>query len=760
MKSLRNLARLATAFTLLLALFVLASCFDGALTMQSMTLDPNSVKTAYVVGEELDLSGMKVSVAYNDETLNKVYTYGELTVDVPADATATVGTKTVKVSFKDPNLNGKVQEISFQIYVNPDPNAQLPGDEKAEIVLFEKPDTLIDFLASNTEEGKVAYGEPGFLGQFIQTKDYYTIGDDNIFKFKPDVKVLTDGIPTNLSAFFGDVTVSVKGEEGYETLLAIADALAANTVKYYLGTEAEENLIVTVDTYKGEYQFAPAAVGKIVKISVLPNADKYEFDADTFGTVTLEAEIIDAYNVYNADELSLVDNTDEDHIWSNESADWGTFKLSKGLAGVSVRGIVLHCDLTLTAENVPAEFFYVSTADTTYTNDVTGEVISVAAGTKFLKDQADLYIRRGVDEFLIEGNFFTIDMSSFPIVPSPAIFGAGSGRDYGDDFSNCTLFVFDNTASGDTTSEDIQFSTVQNVALIGNAARDALKDADGHLARAGGLIFTKARNYASLVAKNVLSNSFFITYFPDNNGAAEIDSVKCYDSYQNAMMLWGNVSVTLADSYLCGAGGPLVILQDKDPALGKTTVPSLTVTNTVTDSALTGSELWFDAVGAKPIVGLIQGLDAVFAGYSEQLKDYLGEMGSLVNENGKLGILGVLMASGSSADAALSNGFTQGTIKINGEGLDRYIIPETDWFGIVNSDAFKNGAPFFTVTDDEGNIHTLYVVQMSETEAYFFNLDGTQFNPMTQAETYMAFQNAEMITLSMGGLSIVFDFNH
>lgn len=758
MKTLRNTTRLATLLLLIASLFVLASCFPGSLEMQSMTLDPNSVKTSYIVGDELDLSGMKVSVVYNDETLNKVYTYDELTVDVPDDATATTGAKTVTVSFKDPNLDGKVQKITFQIYVNPDPNAELPGDEKSEIVLFEKPDALIDFLASNTAEGKVNYGEPGFLGQFIHTKDYYTVGDDNIFKFNPDVKVLVDGIPAAVTSFFGDVTVSVKGEEGYETLVAVADPVNVNTVKYYLGSEAAENLIVTVDTYKGEYQFTPAAVGKVVKISVLPNADKYEFDAETFTAVTLEAEIIDAYNVYSADELSLIDNTDEDHMRfgnSGSAVNWSTFKLEKGLSGISTAGIVLHCDLALTAQNVPSEFFYTSEKDTHYINDVNDEQIPVPAGTLFLRDGAEIYMRRFADDFLIEGNFFTIDISAFPIVASPAIFGKDSGKDYGSDFSNAVLIVFDNTSKGEMEKpEDLQEAKICNVSLIGNAARDALKDAEGNLARAGGLIFNKVRNFATLEAKNIVSNSFFITYFPDYKSEVVIDSVKCYDSYQNAMMLWREADVLLKDSYLSGAGGPLVILQDEDPEAGATDLPKLTIENTVTDSALTGEEIWFTAVQATPIVGKIKAMSAVFEGY---------QMGSLLNGDKKLGILGLLMANGNDATAAISNGMTQGMLKINGEGLDRYIVPDTLWFNILNHPAYAQGAPFFTVTDAEGNVHTLYLVQVSETEAYLYNLDGTQFNPqgsLEQGATYMAFKNAEMITLSMGGVTIVFDFNH
>jgi hypothetical protein len=220
------------------------------------------------------------------------------------------------------------------------------------------------------------------------------------------------------------------------------------------------------------------------------------------------------------------------------------------------------------------------------------------------------------------------------------------------------------------------------------------------------------------------------------------------------MMLWGGATMTVKNSYLSGAGGPLVILSDDELDVTSTDLPSLTITDTVTDSALSGGELWFHAVGATAILDGVKAMNQVLVGY---------QMGTLFNDSNMLGILGVLMASGSSADSAIADGRTQGTLKINGEGLDRYIAPGTDWFDIVTSNAYQGGAPFFTVTDDEGNVHTLYLVQMSETEAYFFNPDGTQFNPqgsLEQGATYMAFANAKMITLSMGGLSIVFDFHH
>lgn len=746
-------------FLFLLAVTVcavmLASCFGGSLKLESLDVDTSSIKRTYIVGEELDFSGIKVYATYNDETLNRVYTYNELTFEYDENMTDAVGTYEVAVSFNDENLGGKKQTAKFTVTVNPDPNAQKPTDEKLSVLLYEQPDGILSYLKSNKIDPDTQFGDAGFLTQYLEQKKLYTVGDDNVFVYLPELVVENeDGDMQLLESFYTAVALSVMGETEYEALLAVPDATNPVIVNYYLGTEDSENLFATVNTFKGEYQFGAAALGKQVKISVIPSADKYEYDATEYEATVLEVEVIDAYNVYNVAELSLIDNTpDYDHAGDNNGAavTWTAFKTSAGLLGVSVNGLVLHNNLKLTAQDVPDGFFYTTETDIVYTNSVTGETTTVPAGAKFLHDGSEIYVRYGSSDFVLEGNFFTIDISGFPLVPSPAVFGKDSGRDYEEDFSNSTLFVFDGQAGEIDKPQNLGKTSVSNLSLIGNAGRDAMQDADGHLVSAGGLIFNKVRDWVSAEYSNILSHSFFITYFPDYRSEVSIDKVKCYDSYQNAMMLWGESSVTLSDSFFSGSGGPLIIMQDSELDLTSTKVPSLKIENTVMDTALSGKEIWFNAVGATGVIGQIKTLGTVLEGYG---------LGSLTDEpqgQGNLGILAVLMTSGNDASSILQDGRAQGSVDVNGTGMNRFATDPL-WSVILQHPAYGAGAPFFTVTDSEGNLHTLFLMMPNGATPYLANLDGSQFNPAAQAETYLAFQQSNMITMSMGGLTIVFDF--
>ena len=120
MKTLRTFSKLITVVAILAMALSLASCglFNkgGSLKLESFTVDKTSVKTNYLIGEEIDFSGIKATAKYSDESLNKVYTYDELTITYAEDITATVGDKEVYVSFDDPHLNVK-QETKVQIKV-------------------------------------------------------------------------------------------------------------------------------------------------------------------------------------------------------------------------------------------------------------------------------------------------------------------------------------------------------------------------------------------------------------------------------------------------------------------------------------------------------------------------------------------------------------------------------------------------------------------------------------------------------------------
>ena len=897
--------------------FALASCqlFVGSLELKSFTVDRSTVKTVYIVGDEIDFSGIRATAIYSDENLNKVYTFDELTITYPDDITATPGQKSVKVSFLDPNLN-VTQETSVQITVNEDPFAVKhvsyrvdasavktgynigetvdfsgiklyerfsdgseveitdlagisytpalegltdttgnksvkvqyggedagaitvkvidPEEEKNHVVSvllggeyktsyevnetidltgltitvtyeegevmtvthesitaeavdmsvagtktvvisfrdpinndedfesititvikkdivaqFEKPSGITAFESDNKSAGSLKYGETGFQGQFVSGSKTYTVGNDNPFKFVPQFAIEENGIPKTLAAFYSDVDLYVLVEGEYVLLAKTADATNPSLITY---TTAAGDVIASVDTFRGSYQFGEAAKDQKVKISVLPDDAHYKLEAVT--TITLEVDVIDAYNVYEAWQIAVVDN-------DTTRTDWDIFKSEKGIAGIAPAGIVLHGDIHISAGDVPASFFYVTTTDTVYTNSTDGTTKVAPKGTRYLKDGSEIYRRVGGQDFTIQGNFFTIDIQNFPIVPSSAVFSAESGYGYGSDFSNATLFVFHtNAAANEGVPADKAVNVISNLHIVGNAARNNYVDANGDLASAGGLIFVKVGHHSDTTFNNIIGNSFFITYFPDREAVVNMFGIKCYDSYQNAMMLWGDAVCNVDTAYFNGAGGPLVICQS---ALLSDNVtwenPVLNATSTVTETHLSGEEIWFTAVSATTVVGDIK---AIGAGLNQQMGMIGTQMGmnlsaNLVDAGGKMNIIGLLMASGSDATEIIGGFDAQGEMVINGAGIERWHDDES-WGFIYNyHPAFRSLAPYLTVFGQDGTAYTIFY-----NGSYFCDLNGNMLgsDPAAHAAIITAFATADRIVLSQGGLSVLFELYH
>ena len=552
-----------------------------------------------------------------------------------------------------------------------------------------------------------------------------------------------------LENFFSVVELFVEKEDEYVALTATAGE--GNLVSYYDG----ETLIATVDTYKGLYTFAAGTEGLSVKISVLPSEEYYLFES--FNPVVLEAEIVKAYNVYEAWELAVIDNDNTDDRegnadW-NDTRVWDTFKTEKGIANLTVSGIVLHCDLHLSADDVPEAFFMTTTQDLVYTNSVSGETKTVPAGTKYLRDWSDIYRRilNPAETFVMEGNFFSISLANFPLVASPAVFGAeGNADDYGQDFSNSDFIKFINNT--EVTVENYAQVTINNFNIIGNAARDNWVDADEYLVSAGGLIFLKSTHFVSVEFDNIIGNSFFITYFCDDRSVMNVANVKCYDSYQNAIYMWGEAKMNVVDSFFIGAGGPMAIISSPD-IRGGYARPTLVATNTLFDTHLSGEEIWFAAIGGNAIVAQMKGL-------SDGLKQ--ATLGSFVDDNGKMNIQGLIMPEGSNASQVVTGIGAQGVLSLNAAGMNRNQGADNiHWMTIYQisqmaAQATGSMPPFLTVYDEAGAPHTI-----------FFN--GQTFVDLQQrplgtdashAQLLAAFQAAEDVTLTMGGISVVLEFYH
>ena len=798
--TIKNSTRLLAVLLTLAMMISATACslfqgLGGSLKLESFIVDPTSIKTEYVLGEEIDFSGIKATAKYNDETLNKTYTYAELTFSDLAGLTDTLGQKEVTVSFMDPNLNVK-QEAKITIKVvkdaseltttpevtttvppiittpgqttpdtpevttpdtpevttpdtpevtTPDtpevttpntPEDTTPEEIEEEVIGFDTPATLVQFAAANKDAGKLSYGEDGFSGQFAVGGQVYVIGNQNEFKLNPTVEILNFNTDKEYTTkeFYSEVTILIKKGDGYVELTAVAKG--NNVVEYYNGNV----LFATVNTYKGSYKFTAEAAGAEVKISVVPSNKYYEVYEEDFPPIVLEAKIINAYNVYEAWQLAVVDNYNE---------EWADHKATHGLTNVTVSGIVLHNDIKLTANDVPQSFFYTTTADVVYTNTVSGETITIPAGTKYLKDQIMIYEHRGAGEFAIEGNFFTLDTKGFPLIPSPGVFGKDSGRDYGSDFSNTALFRF--LVVEDVTEEKVVID-INNISLIGNSARDNLVDSTESLASAGGLIFFKSSVGAITTMNNIIGNSYFITYFTENKTTLTVSNSKCFDSYQNAAFVWADSTLNLIDTYINGCGGPAIIAQsvwDEDRH------PTVTVTGGKLETHLSGQEIWFTAVNATSIVGQIKALGSGL---------YANGLGNFVDAKGQMNIMGAIMANGSSAAEIVTGIGAQGSIFVDGDGISRYQTPDNIQWAIMMQisqyAAQMTGSmpPFLTVYDAEGTAYTLYSDGVG-----LYDLNNTPFNPygsMEHAAIAQAFMQADTIVLTQGGLSVVFEYYH
>ena len=796
----KNSTRLLAVILTLAMMFTFVACNfsgNGSLKLESFIIDPNSYKAEYVVGETVDFSGIQAIVKYNDETLNKTYTAAELTIAYDADITAEVGEKEVVISFQDANLGVK-QETKITIkVVEADPEATTPEvtepttpeetepttpeatepttpeetepttpeetepttpeetepttpeettpeettpEETVEVIEFAKPSELVLFDSANKDAGKLVYGESGFQSQFAVGNQLYVIGTQGEFRLNPVISVWDDNTmePVTIKDFFGNVVLSVKNGDAYVELTK--KVKGGNVVEYYDGSV----LIATVNVYKGTYQFSADAAGKQVKISVVPDETHYYVESD-IKPVVLEAKVINAYNIYEAWQLAAIDNY---------NSAWTDFKLEKGIADLAISGIVLHKNIHLSAEDAPASFFYTTTADVVYKNSTTGETTTIPAGTKYLVDGTFIYERRGAGEFAMEGNFFTLDTKGFPLVPSPAVFGKDSGRDYGTDFSNASLFRF---VVDEATTDLVANVAINNLSLIGNAARDNLIDETENLASAGGLIFFKSSVGVNTTMNNIVGNSYFITYFTEYKTTLTVSNSKCYDSYQNAAFVWGDSTLNLIDSYINGCGGPAIIAQS---VWDENRHPVVNTTGTILETHLSGQEIWFTAVNATTIVGQMQ---AIGSGL------YQVGLGNFVDASGKMNIMGALMAKGSSAADIVTGIDAQGSISVDGKGIDRTQSAENiDWMTIK---AISEGAwamsgtmpPFFTVFGADGTAYTIYfngstfIIPLGATMDTHVPLDPT--NPAL-IPVLTAFMQADRIILTQGGLSVVFEYYH
>ena len=474
------------------------------------------------------------------------------------------------------------------------------------------------------------------------SKETYEVGDDNPFSFRPSftVKDLNDN-PVDESAWVVPFSFEVKK----------LDKVSNNFV-----TAPTSDYQVT-NAISCEIKFADTAIDDTYKVSVVlggfTESQMAAINSDPAAKAAITAEytvkVVDGYNATNEFEFSYLDTRTTAGSQSGHGGepsftiDYPAFKTAHKLQnGYFPKTLVLHKDLSLTAEHFPAVHFYTSKD----ADDGAWAADERQRSVGSLKDYAYIVQKWTEDKTVLSGNYFTIDFSRIPLVKRTNGLSTGEMTKVE---SHSKLF---RTHKGEFE--------MKNLNIIGNAGA-ARTQAETYLA--GGLIgFDVLEWSVSLTARNILSHNCYVTFMNDGNWAKTesgenllyVTDCKLSDNYNCFIYNYGGHVISTRTKFE-GCGGP-VIIQDQiipDPQYPTGQFDSIDAdhgqfilyghvsTAEFNDcdirNYVIGTEAWFMSFGAAAMVEGIKNLsDALTQAHTNYLTEQMtpgNPIGFLFDEN-------------------------------------------------------------------------------------------------------------------------------
>ncbi len=623
-----------------------SGCGDGGNKFEGLIV--GGVTTTYRVGDQVNFDNAVVKVEYTDAKENKTLTKNEYSVELPqgmsilSDLTEEEGTYTVIFVYLDPLFKGERREKAIVINVVPEDVEYIEG-ETLTPTSFNLPETYDVYrnnVANATNERNNEETDSSFEGKFmdVEDKNYY-VGTDNAFNFLPKLRVNDE-----FRKFTANIEISVKIEDS--DVVLTASQPENKVVEYTL----QDQVVATVDIYNHVYKFEDALDGKKVTVSIEPSTTIYDWDE---GELTAEFVIVkDAFNVHNAVEFSVLDNTEEDHHWASGNltdVNWTNWKTEHNV-NVVTDGIILHDNITITKENLPNEFFWTNTVTSEYT-DANNNKMYVET---YAYDNSDFYWRK-VEEgktFKFLGNYFTVDMSELPVAASNGI-NCDEELKYGDDFSNIAAFKFEGA------NKDNSSLVFKNAFFIGNANVSSFKDEGEYPYYSGGVIMFKSIQITANFENSIVKTSF-ISFFPDGDGVANFKNVKAYDSNQSAMFTHQENEITLENSYFERAGGPLIMLRDSNTNdYNNGGHSNLYVKDSYLVSSVCGQELFFTSKNVDSYISMIAQMNSAL-----QAND-LGNYVTMKGDKPYLNAIVLILSGSNDAGAIIGDSKTEGKVIID-----------------------------------------------------------------------------------------------
>lgn len=572
------------------------------------------ILTTVNVGQKLDTSDILVRIMYSDGT----YFYADINspyLEIGNIDTSSEGTKTLVIKYQGVEGKINIEVVSVKI----------------EGLIFGAllPDELV--------------ARESYKKNFKDSSSAYRVGDDNPYYFYLNVVQLDEN----------DNIVDVDGK----TIPTAAKVyLVENGSETELTGDALTNM-VEFNSAMNSYDFTDAAVGKTFRLEIRP-ADKNSYVDEKSVTKSHTVTVVDGYNIYEAWELNIITNVKHDvHGNFGEPLDQSevvkSFLAKRGVTRpTNLAGVVLHCNLDIKVEDIPAEYLYEYT-------DANG------VKQKGLYDQLGIFhlgLKVEQKTFDIYGNYYSIYSYNIP----PVVPKGFANND--DEFSSSDLFKLKlNYATmpmsdfGDAGynpnydyAKDVMYPQIHASIVAGNekpfenyivnvrdiATRDNDPNSNDQSASErhmrGLNCYKVGENVTNMTNINIdaYMESVVVEH---SNSTLNLEKVKFYNAWQTHLFLWNdnryqtwmigrdtpppaymqNLVVNINDSFIAKSGGPVILAQsNRTEVVGNHGLGvDVNVTgNSELYSYVTGQEAWFVAVGQTQLAAQIRAMNALITG--------------------------------------------------------------------------------------------------------------------------------------------------
>ena len=604
--------------------------------------------TSFYETDTVDFVGTKLRVTFDnhqtivltnfelDKDLSEIQEGTEFVIYTDGLSSQSAG----DLEIKDYNITAKVVGFNETLALG---TVKVESDwNRYEVDTFLVPESIDTY--NEIVKNNVSTEEAGFYN----VEAMYTIGDDNGFKFKPQLILLPKG-SSDITEDYEPETYNVN----VKVFMDDNDTALADDSTYY-----------TFDNF--EFDFTETAIGHTFKIEM--SLTNYP----TTLPISFTFKVADGWNVYTADDLARINLLDEgfdpnasgnsyaramsQEIFYNSNENryearsyatiWENYLTEKGYTDLTaVNGIFLHGNLSITPEDLPEEYF-VSQVEAN--KNTPGDSYSVGS----LRDFAFLYMHYLNDDFVINGNYFTLDFSTIPFALSNTsnpgyLYNNGQSKYYA---GHATVFGFSGLLNNTTES----IATFKNLNTVGNTNGITAVDPDTGVTQkdtmeaSGALILIKSMHGRTNV-DNCISKNFLIAWFAESLisnvqpgvGNMYINQVKTYDCFNSGVFAYASDCNVITNSEFKRFGGPVILMvsEDENTEAGKSKEPRAAGVsvdeNTFMENYVAGDEAWFVVQGATTISSDLAPLNTLLGAYGN----------SFYNSDSKMNLVALAMDS-------------------------------------------------------------------------------------------------------------------